>query len=92
MVLQSHNGLAVVMRPRPYGASKKVVDCSAFPTAILHDRGARAVMGSLTVGKRMAVWAGKPLRMQSIEKIPVALLFAQKVGNGKSHHGDFLKR
>jgi hypothetical protein len=42
-------------------------------------------MGRLFVGKRMAIWAGKPLRMQSIEKIPVALLFVEKIGNGKSH-------
>jgi hypothetical protein len=49
-------------------------------------------MGRLFVGKRMAIWAGKPLRMQSIEKIPVALLFVEKISNGKPHHRSLLKR
>ena len=49
-------------------------------------------MGRLFVGKRMAIRAAESLRMQSIEKIPVALLFVEKIGNGKSHHGSLLKR
>ena len=85
-------GFAIVMRPRPNGAGKKVVDRSAFLTAILHDRGAGAVMGRLFVGKGMAIRAGKPLRMQSIEKIPIALLFVEKIGNRKPHHGRLLRR
>jgi hypothetical protein len=40
----------------------------------------------------MAIRAGKPLRMQSIEKIPVALLFVEKISNGKPHHRSLLKR
>jgi len=40
-------------------------------------------MGRLFVGKRMAIRAGKPLRMQSIEKIPVALLFVEKISSSR---------
>jgi hypothetical protein len=48
-------------------------------------------MGSLTFWKRMAIWAAEALRVQGIEKILVAFLFAQKIGNRKSHHVGLLK-
>lgn len=69
----------VVVRSGPNGAGKEVVDRSAFPTTILHDRGARAVMRSLTVGEPMAIRAAKPLRVKGIEEIPVAFLLIEKI-------------
>jgi hypothetical protein len=36
-------------------------------------------MGRLFVGKRMAIWAGKPLWVKGIEKIPVTFLPVEKI-------------
>jgi beta-lactamase class A len=46
---------------------------------------------SLAVGKLVPIRAAQALWMQSIEKILVALLFAEKISNGESHHIGCLK-
>lgn len=83
-----HHFATVVVCPRPNRIRKRVEHRPALVAAILHQRSTASVVRRLALWQGVSLRAAEALRVEGVEQVLVAFLFAQKIGDRKTHgHG-----